>query len=307
MLRVERLRKDYGDTRALKDIALHVPRGSIFGLIGPNGAGKSTFLRIVAAVLDPTYGRIFFDGKPADPAAPAYRHRIGFMPDFYLQYDALTVWQYLDYFAACHGLEPAARDRRIAELLEHIDLAGKRDALVEGLSRGMRQRLEFARAVVHEPDLLLLDEPASGLDPVGRKKLLELLHAERDRGRTVVISSHILPELAPVCTDIAIMEKGAVVYQGSVAGAASGLGVRRAVLLRVRDRLAEAQTIAARISGENAAIVSNAVRFLAADPDAVSARLVRELVGAGIDVVGIAPESSDLETVVSTLSRSEVS
>src|SRR6185436_18549623 len=189
------LLKRYDGTLAVAGVDLAIEQGEIFGLVGPNGAGKTTMLRMLATLLVPTSGDAEIAGESIRRNPQAVRRVLGYMPDAFGVYDDMKVWEYLDFFGRCYGLGPAQRKRMIGDLLELVDLAGKRDAYVLGLSRGMQQRLCLAHALVHDPQVLLLDEPASGLDPRARVELRELLRELRKLGKTIVISSHILPEL----------------------------------------------------------------------------------------------------------------
>lgn len=213
-IKTTNLTRRYGGMVALSNLNLTIEQGSIFGFIGPNGAGKTTTLRLLAGLLEPSSGTITLMGKLLQPGGA--QRLIGYMPDFFGSYDDLRVWEYLDFFAHCYGLDPATRKRTVDELLALVDLSNKRDAFVQTLSRGMQQRLCLAQTLVHNPPVLLLDEPASGLDPRARVELRELLRTLRDMGKTVLLSSHILSELAEVCTEIGIIESGQMVISGPV-------------------------------------------------------------------------------------------
>lgn len=199
---------------ALDQLNLRVEQGCIYGFIGPNGAGKTTTLRILAGLLSPTKGEVRLLGEQLTTRAA--QRLVGYMPDFFGVYDDLRVWEYLDFFARCYGLRGAWLRQVVDELLDLVDLAGKRDAFVQTLSRGMQQRLCLAHALVHDPPVLLLDEPASGLDPRARVELRELLRTLRDMGKTVLVSSHILSELAEVCNEIGIIDSGKMIVSGPV-------------------------------------------------------------------------------------------
>jgi ABC-2 type transport system ATP-binding protein len=196
--------KRYDRTLAVAGIDLAVEPGEIFGLVGPNGAGKTTTLRMLATLLRPSAGQAEIDGWSVTRNPDEVRRVIGFMPDVFGVYDDMKVWEYIDFFARCYGLPAAGRRRMIADLLELVDLADRRDDYVQTLSRGMEQRLCLAQVLVHDPKVLLLDEPASGLDPRARVELRELLRELRSLGKTILISSHILPELEELCTSVAI-------------------------------------------------------------------------------------------------------
>ncbi|MGH9150135.1 MAG: ABC transporter ATP-binding protein [Acidimicrobiales bacterium] len=228
-IRTRGLTKRYGNLFAVRDLDLDVPRGAVFGLIGPNGAGKSTTMAIVASLLSPTAGSVQVAG--ADPARDpaAVRRAMGYMPDVVGVYDNLRVGEYLEFFAAAHRLPPSTWPRLVGGLLELVDLAAKRDAMVDSLSRGMKQRLSLARALVHDPEVLVLDEPASGLDPRARVELRNLLGELRSMGKTILISSHILAELDEMCTHVAIIEAGRLVASGSPAELQSQVASARSV------------------------------------------------------------------------------
>lgn len=208
------LTRRYGRSLALDNLNLSVQQGSIYGFIGPNGAGKTTTLRLLAGLLAPTSGEIRLMGKPQQ--AGRSQRLVGYMPDISGIYEHLRVWEFLDFFARCYGQEARQRQRTIESLLDLVGLADRRDAFVQSLSRGMQQRLSLAHTLVHDPPILLLDEPASGLDPRARVELRDLLRALRDLGKTVLLSSHILSELAEVCTEIGIIESGRMVVSGPV-------------------------------------------------------------------------------------------
>jgi ABC-2 type transport system ATP-binding protein len=227
------LTREYGKLTAVKNLNLTVPQGSLYGLIGPNGAGKTTTLRMLAGLLEPTDGEIFINDRPINQNLTELRRQIGFMPDFFGVYDDLVVWEYLDFFARCYDIPPKRRRQVIDELLELVDLGEKKDAFVHTLSRGMRQRLCLAHAMVHDPQVLLLDEPASGLDPRARVEMRELLRELGAMGKTVVLSSHILSELAELCDSIGIIERGQLVVSGRLDG--------------IRDQLQEGKKISIRV------------------------------------------------------------
>ena len=238
------LTKRYGSLVAVDHLDLEVPEGSVFGLIGPNGAGKSTTLAMIATLLSPTSGTLTVMG--ADPATMprTARRRMGYMPDNLGVYDNLQVDEYLEFFAASYRIPRSQWAALIPSLLELVDLTVKRSAMVNSLSRGMKQRLSLARALVHDPALLVLDEPASGLDPRARVELRELLAALNSMGKTVVVSSHILSELEEMCTDVAIMEAGKLLASGPPRTILASLGGARTVKVRFSDGTTETHTVA---------------------------------------------------------------
>lgn len=229
------LTKMYGPLPAVGDVSIAVPRGSIYGLIGPNGAGKTTLMTMVCSLLRPTAGTVLVDGHdPAtDPAA--VRRTTGYMPDGLGVYEGLDVGGYLEFFASAYEIPRAEWPSLIDGLLELVDLEVKRDAMVNSLSRGMKQRLSLARSLVHDPQLLILDEPASGLDPRARIELRELLWALQGMGKTIIVSSHILSELQEICTHVGIMEAGRLLAEGSPDDIGERLGAVRKVKVRFSD------------------------------------------------------------------------
>ncbi len=237
------LTRRYGSTLALDHLTLEIPAGAIFGFIGPNGAGKTTTMRILTTLLPPSGGEAWVAGHSVLRDPLGVRKVVGFMPDFFGVYDNMKVWEYLDFFGRSYGVPPARRTGMIGELLDLVDLGHKRDAFVMTLSRGMKQRLSLARTMIHDPALLILDEPASGLDPRARIELRELLKELRALGKTVMISSHILTELAEMCTHIAIIERGRLLAAGDVQTILRSLQPHRTLELRVLEGAARAQDL----------------------------------------------------------------
>jgi ABC-2 type transport system ATP-binding protein len=232
---VENLWVRYGKLVAVRGINLQIPRGEVFGFIGPNGAGKSSTIKVLATLLRDFVGRARINGIDVLWNPQAVREKIGYVPDFFGVYEDLTVEEYLHFFAAAYRIERSQRKSIIGDVLELTDLTHKLDSPVDSLSRGMKQRLSLARVLLHDPDLLLLDEPASGLDPRARIEMRELLKALKEMGKTILISSHILHELAQLCTRIGIIEAGQMVAQGSVNEIYRTLGLLRIVHVQVVD------------------------------------------------------------------------
>jgi len=216
VITTRKLTKQYGDLIAVNNIDLDLSEGDVFGFIGPNGSGKTTTMRMIATLLNPTHGEAYVCGKSiyTDPAE--IRRMVGFMPDFFGVYDDMTVIEYLEFFAATYRIDSHARRGICEEKLELVDMSFKRDAMVNQLSRGQTQRIGLARVLLHEPQVLLLDEPASGLDPRARIEIRTLLKRLGELKKTVVVSSHILPELADVCTRVGMIEKGHLIVDGNV-------------------------------------------------------------------------------------------
>lgn len=236
MIETNQLTKRYGDLIAVNNINLKLSEGDVFGFIGPNGSGKTTTMRMLATLLSPDYGEAYVCGKSIYTHPQEIRRLVGFMPDFFGVYDDMTVIEYLEFFAAAYRINGPARRAVCEEKLELVDMAFKRDAMVNQLSRGQTQRIGLARVLLHEPQVLLLDEPASGLDPRARIEIRNLLKKLGEMKKTVIVSSHILPELADVCTRVGMIEKGVLIVDGYVDEVMRK--ARRSILLliRVKDR-----------------------------------------------------------------------
>src|SRR3954454_5367342 len=231
MIETRDLTKMYGELFALDRLTLKLERGDVYGFIGPNGAGKTTTMRILATLLNPSWGEATVCGYSIYNGSKDIRRLMGYMPDFFGVYDDMKVIEYLEFFAAAYRINGPARRRKCDQVLELVDLGYKRDALVTSLSRGMTQRLGLARVLLHDPQVLLLDEPASGLDPRARIEMSALLKELRKMGKTIMVSSHILPELADICNKIGIIERGKLLFDGDVESAIKQ--VRQRMVMRV--------------------------------------------------------------------------
>lgn len=216
MLEIRELTRVYGKFTALDHLSIDIGDGELHGFVGPNGAGKSTTMRILATLLPPTSGTAVMDGVDVRKSPRRMRELVGYMPDFFGVYDRLKSWEYLDFYARCYSFSYQERMRMIDQLLELVRLTDKRDSYVDVLSRGMKQRLCLARALIHDPRLLILDEPASGMDPRARAEMKDILRSLKDMGKTVLISSHILPELSEMCDALTIIDHGHLVFSGTV-------------------------------------------------------------------------------------------
>src|SRR5919206_1546937 len=230
----------YGSMTALNALTLTVNKGDLFGFIGSNGAGKTTTLRILATFLAPSGGRAEVLGHDVVSDADAVRHIIGYMPDFFGVYKDMEVTEYLDFFGACYKIPSAQREKTVNDVLELVGLSEKRGAIIGALSRGMQQRLGLARVLIHDPQLLLLDEPASGLDPRARIEMMAILHELQNLGKTIIISSHILSELQTLCNRVAIIEKGKLIYSGPVQGVRDQMSTGPVYWVTVRGDSAQA-------------------------------------------------------------------
>ncbi len=295
-VRVQRLSKRYGQFAAVRELTFDVPEGSIFGFVGPNGAGKTTTLRILAALLAPTSGDAWIGGESVTQHPRAVRQKIGYMPDFFGVYDDLTVAEYLAFYAHSHGVPRSRRQRVIADLLDLVDLTEKADSFVNTLSRGMKQRLGLARSLVHDPEVLLLDEPASGLDPRARIEMREILRELRRMGKTILISSHILPELADLCTHLGIVSRGQMLVHGPVADVLSRAQNGQSVFIRVLDKVELTVECLRRSAGVvRVEVEDDGVVAEVTGGDDVIAGLLRSLVTADLPVVELRKRSGGLE------------
>lgn len=308
MLEIQGLRKEYGDLTAVRDLWFTLKPGDVFGFIGSNGAGKTTTIKMLATLLEPDRGTAILNGADVRRQPMDVRRMIGYMPDFFGLYDDVKVWEYLDYFAAVYKIPARMRNDVIDNVLQLTDLTVKRDSFVQGLSRGMQQRLCLARCLVHDPSLLLLDEPASGLDPRARAELKELIAELGRMGKIVIVSSHILTELAGFCNTIGVMEKGELLAFGPVDEV-----TRKAHHARLLEiRMLERTTDAARLLRDRPDVkVADAagdgtVRVEFVGDTEGQADLLRLLVEAGHRPVALREKEADLEDVFLKLTTGAV-
>jgi ABC-2 type transport system ATP-binding protein len=300
LIRAEALSKRYNGTLAVAGVDLTVEPGEIHGLVGPNGAGKTTILRMLATLLPPTTGDAEIAGASIRREPDEVRRVIGYMPDSFGVYDDMKVWEYLDFFARCYGLSAARRRVMIGDLLELVDLAHKRNDYVQALSRGMQQRLCLAHTLVHDPQVLLLDEPASGLDPRARVELRELLRELRSLDKTILISSHILPELEELCTSVTIVDHGRLLASGRVQDIESRLRAGAVLRVRVLGDDAERQAARSFFEGEpDVAAVEDAgdgsLHLAFRGDEAAGAELLARGVSRGHRIAAFSRAASDLE------------
>ncbi len=307
------LTKRYGDLTAVEDLDLTIEAGGVFGFIGPNGAGKTTTMRMMTTLLRPTSGEARIAGHSVIDDPQAVRRVIGYMPDFFGVYEDMKVWEYLDFFAACYDIPAATRPGMIDDLLSLVDLGHKREAYVETLSRGMKQRLCLARTLTHDPGVLILDEPASGLDPRARIEMRELLRELQQMGKTIFFSSHILAEVADICTSIGVIENGRLVASGNVAEMMSRLRAHRLITVRFvpGEALEMAETeawlrgqpdvLSVTIAGDTP--LPDTVQLDFGGDDAGMSALLARMVGRGLPVVSFSEERGDLEDVFMLVTR----
>jgi ABC-2 type transport system ATP-binding protein len=308
MLEIQHLRKVYGSLTAVNDLSLTLRPGDVFGFIGSNGAGKTTTIRMLATLLEPTAGTATINGADIKKDPIAVRRLIGYMPDFFGLYDDVKVWEYLDFFATIYDVPKRQRNEVIDNVLELTDLTVKREAMVQSLSRGMQQRLCLARCLVHDPALLLLDEPASGLDPRARAELKELITELGRMGKIVIVSSHILPELSGFCNTVGIIERGELLASGAVDEVVKGLHSARLLIVRLLSDASEASKLIADQSGviQTECAKDGEVRIeFTGDHDA-QAELLKALIHSGHRVIGLEEEQADLEDVFLKLTTGAV-
>jgi ABC-2 type transport system ATP-binding protein len=309
MLVINRLRKVFKSLVAVNDLSLTLEQGDIFGFIGPNGAGKTTTIRMLATLLTPTAGCATVNGIDVVQNPEEIRGLIGYMPDFFGVYDDVKVWEYLDFFAAAYRIPKSQRPQIINDVLELTDLTVKRDSYVEELSRGMKQRLCLAKTLVHDPKVLLLDEPASGLDPRARIELKELLKELRAMGKTILVSSHILPELADFCNKIGIIEKGNLLLSGDVDEILAQINGGRGLEVRLaagEDAMKAEQALLA-IPGVHGVEHDDGILRVTFDHGTVAQHeVLTALVTAGCRVDGVSETHLDLEDLFMSVTKGAV-
>ena len=300
------LTRTYGSMTALSSLDLTVNRGDLFGFIGSNGAGKTTTLRILATFLTPSSGQAKVLGHDVVRDANAVRHVIGYMPDFFGVYKDMEVTEYLDFFGACYKIPTVQREKTVNDVLELVGLTEKKGALIGALSRGMQQRLGLARVLIHDPQVLLLDEPASGLDPRARIEMMAILQELQRLGKTIIISSHILSELQTLCNRVAIIEKGRLIYSGPVQGVRDQLASGRVVWVNVasgRDRAMELLRTRSEIS--DVTLADGRMKVTMASHDADHSCIAELLVQSGLKLTELQEDELGLEEVFLRVTRGE--
>lgn len=306
--------KKFGKFTAVDGLSLHVPAGSIYGFIGPNGAGKTTTMRILTTLTRPTSGEAWVNGFSVTQDRRAVRRTIGYMPDEFGVYDDLRVWEYLDFFAACYEIPEGQRRQLINDLLELVDLSHRRDDMVDKLSRGMKQRLSLARTLAHDPAILILDEPASGLDPAARVEIRELMVELAKMGKTIFFSTHILADVESICTHIGIIEAGKMIMQGDMNQMKSQLTPHREIIVTVKDNDVAAQVVSlvANIAGVMEAEIlepkggrSRVKINFNGDDDGVAA-INQQLNNAAIAIFSFTEEVKDLESLFMGVTQGKV-
>lgn len=303
--------KRFGKFTAVDGLSLEVPAGSIYGFVGPNGAGKTTTMRMLTTLARPTSGQVWVAGHSVVEDRRSVRRAIGYMPDEFGVYDDLRVWEYLDFFAACYDIQETERKRLIGDLLELVDLSHRREDMVDKLSRGMKQRLSLARTLAHDPQVLILDEPASGLDPRARIEIRELMVELANMGKTIFFSTHILADVENICTDIGIVEAGKMVMQGSMNELKAQLQPHREITVTVKDNdtAEQVRSLVATMGdvlrveiGDPKGGRSRVSIDFAGDDDGVSA-INQKIASAGISILGFNEEIKDLESVFMSVTK----
>jgi len=304
MIKLENVSKYYRSFPAVNDVSLEIGRGEVFGFIGPNGAGKTTTIKMMATLMLPSQGKLSIGGLDVEKEPYEVRRLIGYMPDSFGVYEDLLVWEYLDYFAALYKLPPAQRKRATADVLDLTDLGVKRDSQVMSLSRGMKQRLCLAKTLLHDPEVLLLDEPASGLDPHARIEIRELIRELCRMGKTVLVSSHILTELADFCTSIGIIEAGHLLAAGRIDEITSRLTGNLVIEITVKgDPALALEALAERPEVPRTTCDGRVLRAeFAGHADDID-ELLDYLIGRGVRILGFTPVGADLEDIFLKVTR----
>lgn len=298
MLEIRDLYKNYGKFKALDGLNLEISKGELFGFVGPNGAGKTTTMKIVSGLLSADSGEIFVDDIDAIGDRQALKKKIGYMPDFFGVYDNLKAIEYMEFYASIYGIEGKKAKKLCYELMDLVNLSDKAENYVDGLSRGMKQRLCLARSLVHNPELLILDEPASGLDPRARVEMKKILRNLRSMGKTILISSHILPELAEMCSSIGIIEHGKMAVKGTVQEIMNTMNASNPLVIKVLD----GQDYAIRLLKENPLVENVSIKegnisigFRGGEKE--EATLLHSLISSEVRIHSFAREEGNLESL----------
>ena len=296
MIKIRGFTKRYDQFLAVDGLDLDIEQGDVFGFIGPNGAGKTTTIRFLATLLKPTSGQAWINGYSVTKQVEQVKRSIGFMPDAFGVYDGMKVWEFLDFFATAYGIPRSKRRALIDDVLDLVDLTSKRDTLVNGLSRGMQQRLCLAKTLVHDPPVLILDEPASGLDPRARVEMKALLAELQKMGKTILISSHILPELSSFCNKIGIIERGKLLAAGPVADVIGSIRQNRVIQVVVSGEFEACEVLLAHHPQvRNLTSAEGQFKFEFSGNNADVANLHHDLMDKGVPLVWFTEQEADLE------------
>lgn len=306
MLEIKNLNKKFGKFTALDDLSFEIRKGEIFGFVGPNGAGKTTTMKIISGLLGADSGEVFVDGVDARKNRKELKKKIGYMPDFFGVYDNLKAMEYMEFYASIYGIDGLQARNLCMELLELVHLEDQVNNYVDGMSRGMKQRLCLARSLVHNPELLILDEPASGLDPRARYEMKEIVKDLHNKGKTILISSHILPELAQMCTNIGIIEKGKMAVTGTVEEILSMRGTARPLVMKLTANQECAVEILKRNKlVVNVTILDNSISVLFKGDENEEAALLANMIQNGVMLSSFTREDSDLESLFMQITNKE--
>ena len=299
MIKIEHLTRDFGGGRGIHDLSMHIPKGKIFGYIGPNGAGKTTTIKILCSLYRPNSGRAFINGLEVTPGnSKQIKKIIGYMPDNFGVYDQMSVWEYLDFFCAAYHIPVKQREQRINSALELTSSKHMLDYQVISLSKGMTQRIGLAKTLLHDPEVLILDEPASGLDPYARIEMRETIMRLRDLGKTIMLSSHILPELAGICDLIGIIEKGRLLAFGTVAEVTRKVQENLKITVVVDSAPEPARKLCEQFPGtSNVEATANEIHFIYTGPRGALPDLLLSLTKNGVRVMEFREDHADLEQV----------
>ena len=304
MIETKGLTKHYGDLTAVAELDLLIRAGDIFGFIGPNGAGKTTTMRILATLLEPSSGTASIDGLDVRKKGKHVRRLVGYMPDFMGVYDDLKVFEYLEFFAAAFGIERKKRKAIVDGVLELTDLQTKQAFTVDSLSRGMQQRLGLARVLIHDPKVLILDEPASGLDPRARIEIRELLRELKKMGKTIMISSHILSELEEICDHVGIIESGQLVFSGTLDEIRHQLGIHNKARVRIAENYDRAiELLSALPQIEDVKRVGEELSVIFKEGQSSDGLIARTLVHGGVNLISLVPEQVKLDDAFLELTK----
>lgn len=308
MIEIINLTKRYGSFTALNNLSLTIEKGSVFGFVGPNGAGKTTTFSILSTLLAPTSGTVYVNGYDVTKFPKQVRKNIGYMPDFFGVYDQFKVHEYLDFYGASYGLKRIEREKIAPQLLELVNLSDKKNAYVDTLSRGMKQRLCLARSLIHDPEVLILDEPASGLDPRARIEMREILKELKKMDKTILISSHILPELAEMCDEIGVIEQGTLLAHGNVKEIEKRLRANKILLISIKGDMDKAEGLFKTIEYIEQIECDkeeNLLRLSFSGTDEQQMNLLKRSIDAGIQILTFTQKESNLEDIFLEITKGD--
>lgn len=298
MLRLEHITKFYGRVCALDDLSLEIEDGALYGFVGPNGAGKTTALRIMCGILSPDSGNIIMEDSSGASLAGDPGSHIGYVPDSFGVYNNLKVSEYMEFFASCYGMDGITARKRSRKLLSFVELSDREDFFVEALSRGMKQRLSLARALIHDPEILILDEPSSGLDPRTRYEFKQIISELSEQGKTIIISSHILSELSEICTDVGIIDQGSLVMSGRLSDVMRMVTAENPIVISLSSGLSRAiKLLKEEKEVRSMTINGNDIMINFSGDIHEEAGLLKRLISSGLEVRGFSRQKGSLESI----------